>query len=154
AAALATAGDREAAQWVIRQGGRVMVNGGEPIDDIAKLPPGDIRVTGVDLFGAPASPKDLEHLSGLTELRELYIYSRTYSPSSDVKAPFSDESFQYLANLKKLEKFWVSLHDLPDIDIADAGWARMKNMTQLKDLRLALTKIQKAETLAPFVNLK
>ena len=45
--------DREAAQWVIRQGGRVMINGSEPIRDIASLPPGDFRVTGVDLFGAP-----------------------------------------------------------------------------------------------------
>src|SRR5579859_7587995 len=115
----ATAADREAAQWVIRQGGRVMVNGGEPIRDIANLPPGDFRVTGVDLFGAPVAPKELEHLSGLSELRELYIYSRTYSPTSDVKAPFSDESFQFLANLKKLEKFSVSLHDLPDTDISD-----------------------------------
>ena len=116
--------DREAAQWVIRQGGRVMINSGEPIRDISKLPPSDFRVTGVDLFGAPVAPKELEHLSSLTELRELYIYSRTYSPTSDVKAPFSDESFQYLANLKKLEKFSVSLHDLPDTDISDAGWGR------------------------------
>src|SRR5258708_28682183 len=86
-ASAAPAADREAAQWVIRQGGSVMVDGGEPIRDIAKLPAGDFRVTGVDLFGAPVAPKELEHLSNLTELRELYIYSRTYSPNSDVKAP-------------------------------------------------------------------
>ena len=57
-----SAGDREAAQWAIRQGGRVMVNGGEPIGDIGKLPAGDFRVTGVDLFGAPVTPKELEDL--------------------------------------------------------------------------------------------
>ena len=43
---------------------------------------------------------------------------------------------------------------VPDTDIADAGWGRMNNLTQLKELRLALTKVQKPETLAPFVNLR
>ncbi len=42
--------DREAAEWVIRKGGHVMVNGSrQPIALLAELPAGTIRVTGVDL---------------------------------------------------------------------------------------------------------
>jgi Leucine-rich repeat (LRR) protein len=150
---LANGDERRIAQWIIRQGGQVMVNGGPPIAALADLPEDDFRITGVDLYGTPTVPKDLERLTGLTELRELYLSSKTYSPSSDKKGEFADESFQYLAKLTKLEKLHVSLHFLPHIDISDAGWRHMSGQTQLKELRLALTRITKPEVLAPFINL-
>src|SRR4051812_47237405 len=122
----AMAGEREVAEWVIRQGGMVMVNGGDPVTTLADLPPGEFHVTGVDLYGTPTVPRDYKRLTGLTELRELYVSSKTYSPSSDAKGEFADDSFQYLGSFPKLEKFHVSLHFLPHVDISDAGWARMK----------------------------
>src|SRR5687767_9126268 len=90
----AAAGDRDLAQWIIRQGGQVMLNGGKPIGALADLPDGDFQITGVDLYGTPTVPKDLERLSALTELRELYLNSKTYSPSSDKKGDFADDSLQ------------------------------------------------------------
>ena len=45
--------EREIAEWVIRQGGRVMLEsereGGKPIGDVVRLPAGEIRIIGVDL---------------------------------------------------------------------------------------------------------
>src|SRR5712671_1696788 len=58
--------DREAAEWVIRKGGRVMVNGGrQPIALLAELPPDPLRITGVDLTGTVLDPKELDHIAGL-----------------------------------------------------------------------------------------
>src|SRR4051794_806444 len=111
--------ERSIAEWIIREGGQVMVNGGAPIAALSDLPKSDFRITGVDLYGTPTVPKDLEKLSGLTEIRELYLSSKTYSPSSDKKGDSADDSFQYLAKLPKLEKLHVSLHFLPSIDITD-----------------------------------
>src|SRR5688572_12266107 len=145
--------ERDIAKWIIRQGGQVMADGGAPIASLADLPKSDFRITGVDLYGTPTVPKDLSRLTPLTELRELYLSSKTYSPSSDKKGDFADDSFQYLAKLPKLEKLHVSLHFLPHIDVSDAGWRHMSGHSQLKELRLALTKISKPESLAPFVNL-
>jgi uncharacterized protein YjbI with pentapeptide repeats len=153
AAEVVHAGERDIAQWIIRQGGKVMLDGGEPIADLMDLPDGAFRITGADLYGTPTVPKDLERLAALTELRDLFVSSKTYNPSSGTKGALADESFQYLAKLPKLERFHVSLHFLPHVDISDAGWTHMAQQTQLKDLRLALTRITKPEVLAPFVNL-
>ena len=148
------AGEREIAEWILREGGMVMVNGGEPITSLADLPAGQWHITGVDLYGTPTVPRDMKRLSELTELRQLYVSSKTYSPSSDTKGEFGDGSFEFLAKLPKLETFHVSLHFLPTIDITNDGWKHMAGHTQLKDLRLSLTTITKPEILAPFVNLE
>jgi len=149
----AGADERRTAEWIIRQGGQVMLDGGEPIGAFSNIPETDFRITGINLYGTPTTPRDMERLSGLTELRELYLSSKTYSPSSDKKGEFGEDSFQFLAKLTKLEKLHVSLHFLPTIDITDAAWRHMSGHSQLKELRLALTRITKAEVLAPFVNL-
>ena len=48
----ANAAERDAAEWVIRAGGRVMINGDRtPTAGLAALPKGDFQVTGVDLSG-------------------------------------------------------------------------------------------------------
>src|SRR5450631_3831095 len=81
AAEIAPREERDIALWIIRLGGRLMVDGiDHPIAD----------------------PKDLEPLSKLSQVRELYIPARVWSPVSDVKAPFADESFQYYTGMKKL----------------------------------------------------
>ncbi len=49
--------EREGAEWVIRKGGRVMVDGGrQPIGLLAELPAGALQVTGVDLSGTVLAP--------------------------------------------------------------------------------------------------
>src|SRR5262249_37934363 len=73
--------DREAGEWVIRKGGRVMVNGGrEPIARLSDLPAGAFRITGVDLTGTVMEPKELDHLAGLESVRELYLPGSAFTP--------------------------------------------------------------------------
>ena len=60
------AGEREIAEWILREGGMVMVNGGEPITSLADLPAGEWHITGVDLYGTPTVPRDMKRLSELT----------------------------------------------------------------------------------------
>ena len=65
----AVAPERDIAERVIRQGGRVMLNGDRrPIGDLTQLPTGERRITGVDLTGRLINPHDLEQLSGLASL--------------------------------------------------------------------------------------
>ena len=69
--------------------------GSHPIGDPFDLPSHDFRIVVVDMHGTITEPKQLEPLSKLTHVRELYVPARVWSPVSDVKAPFADESFQY-----------------------------------------------------------
>src|SRR6202043_3390097 len=92
--------ERDIAQWIIRLGGSVMVEGVDrPIADPFDLPDRDFRIVVVDMHGTITAPKDLEPLSKLSQVRELYIPARVWSPVSDVKAPFADESFQYYTGM-------------------------------------------------------
>ncbi|MBY0375046.1 MAG: hypothetical protein K2Q23_13695, partial [Bryobacteraceae bacterium] len=52
------ASDRAVAEWVIRQGGRVIVAGGtQPIADLAALPANEpLLLTAVDLYGTIIEP--------------------------------------------------------------------------------------------------
>ncbi|MGH9853384.1 MAG: hypothetical protein ACREBD_26385, partial [Blastocatellia bacterium] len=80
---MALASEREIAEWVIRQGGRVILEGDrQPIADVAQFPAGEIRITGVDLTGTLIDPKDLEKLSGLTHLKELYLPGPIWNPGA------------------------------------------------------------------------
>jgi hypothetical protein len=64
--------EREIAVWVIRQGGRVIIdNQRRPLNDLLQLPPGDFHLTGVDLTGTLIVAEDLARLSSLAQLKEL-----------------------------------------------------------------------------------
>ncbi len=147
------AADRDAAEWVIRQGGNVRIAGRAAfVRDAADLPAGDITVLAVDLMGTTIDPKDLKRLSGLSELRELLLPAASFNPGAGSKLDANDE-FASLANLHHLEKLWFSLHFLSEIHVEDKGLAHLKDLTQLRELRLAQTKVR-GPGLAPFVNLR
>src|ERR1051325_5493290 len=66
--------ERNVALWVMREGGRVRLDGAAKyISDPFKLRAGDVRLSGVDMHGTLADPKDPEPLRHLTGLRELFI---------------------------------------------------------------------------------
>jgi hypothetical protein len=94
---------------------------GAPISDPFDLPNRDFRLAMVDMPGAITEPKDLERLKKLTEIRELYIPARVWSPVSDVKALLADESFEDYQGMKKLETFDAGLTMLAWLDIDDEG---------------------------------
>ncbi|MCI0365278.1 MAG: hypothetical protein L0219_15515, partial [Phycisphaerales bacterium] len=75
--------EREAAEWVVRKGGRVMVNGQrQPIARLPELPAEPFQVTGVDLTGTVLDPKELSNLAGLTQVRELYLPGSAFTPGA------------------------------------------------------------------------
>jgi hypothetical protein len=66
-------------------------------------------------------PKQLEPLTKLKEIRELYVPANVWSPSSADQAPFADESFQFYQGMSKLEKFHAGLTPLAGLDVLDKG---------------------------------
>src|SRR5436305_976797 len=147
--------ERQVALWVLRRGGQVMVDGVErPIADPFDLPHRDFRILVVDLHGTVIEPKQLQEISKLEHVRELYVPARVWSPVSDVKAPFSDESFQYYQRMKRLETFSAGLTTLAWLDIGDEGVKRLAPLSQLKHLRLNNTTIKDPKCFEALVNLE
>src|SRR5215831_9857601 len=69
--------EREIALWILRLGGQVMIDGVDKvISDPFDLPSRDFHIVMVDMHGTLTEPKDLEPLSKLAEVRELYIPAR------------------------------------------------------------------------------
>jgi hypothetical protein len=69
--------ERDIAAGFIRLGGQVIVTGNEQHHRRSfDLPPGDFRIVVVDMHGTITEPKQLEPLSQLTHVRELYIPAR------------------------------------------------------------------------------
>ena len=147
--------ERQVALWILRRGGQVMVDGVEnPIGDPFDLPDRDFRIVMVDLHGSVIEPKQLQAINKLEHVRELYVPGRVWSPVSDVKAPFSDESFQYYQGMKQLETFSAGLTTLAWLDIGDEGVKRLAPLTQLKHLRLNNTTIKDPKDFEALVNLE
>src|SRR5690242_8299736 len=147
--------DRAVALWVLREGGRVLLDGAvEYTADPFDLPAGQIHLAGVDMHGTVVDPKELEPLSKLTDLREIFLPARVWSPVSDVKSPYSDEMFDFFKGMKKLEKFEAGLTPLAWLDLWDVGLARLAPLAHLKDVRVALSTIKNPNCLSSLVNLE
>src|SRR3954469_16068773 len=154
-AEISFAEERQVALWVLRRGGQVMVEGVErPIGDPFDLPERDFRILVVDLHGTVIEPKQLEAIKKLEHVRELYVPARVWSPVSDVKAPYSDESFQYYQGMRRLETFSAGLTTLAWLDIGDEGVKRLTLLSQLKHLRLNNTTIKDPKCFEGLVNLE
>src|ERR1044071_7596027 len=122
-ATLAGAADRDAAEWVGRKGGGVMIGGArEPLAALRDLPAGDFQVTGVDLTGTVLDPKELEHIAGLEHVRELFLPGSAFTPGSGSKLEGNTE-LKAIAGMKELERLQFSLHFLPYFNVTDAGFA-------------------------------
>src|SRR5262249_20006502 len=135
------AGDPAAADWVVRKGGRVMLNGArEPVSRLADLPRSDFQVTGVDLTGTVLDPKELEHIAGLEHVRELYLPGSAFTPGAGSKLEANAE-LKAIAGMKELERLQFSLHFLPYFNVSDAGFATFSGLTGLKELRCAQCRV-------------
>src|SRR5262245_23206567 len=148
--------EREIAEWVIRQGGRVMLEServeGKLIGDVAQLPAGELRIIGVDLVGTLIEPKDLEKRSRRTGLKELYLPGPSWNPGAGSRLD-ANEELKFLAGLKNLEKLHFSLHFLTNVNVQDKGIAYLTGLTQLKEFRCAQCRIAKL-SLAPLAKLE
>src|SRR5688572_18032208 len=80
-AEISFADERQVALWVIRRGGKVMVDGvDQPIGDPFQLPDRDFRIVVADLHGTVIEPKQLQEISKLQHVREVYVPGRVWSP--------------------------------------------------------------------------
>ena len=141
--------DREIALWVLRSGGRVLVDGAANYtSDAFDLPERAFRVVGVDMHGTVVPPIELKPLGNLTELREVLLPARVWSPTFDKKSPFADEMFDYFANSKKLEKFEAGLTTLAYLRLGEPGLERLARLTQLRDVRVCTGHHQEPEDAA------
>ncbi len=148
-----SATERETGEWVIRQGGRLMVDGNRTaLRNLSDLPQRDFRITGVDLTGTLIDPNDMERIGALTNLRELYLPGPSWNPASGSRLDANDQ-LKYLAGLKNLERLHFSLHFLSNVNVQDKGLAHLTGLTQLKEIRCAQCRISKF-SLAAFVNLE
>jgi Gluconolactonase len=148
-----TAGsERQAAEWIIGQGGRVMLDDGRrPISKLAELPSTEFRITGVDLMGTIIEPKQLEQISGLRHVKELYLPGASWTPGSGSKLDAND-ALKYLAGMKHLERLQFSLHFLPYFNVTDAAFQYISGLTQLQELRCSQCRLRKGG-LTPYTNL-
>src|SRR6266851_3198744 len=145
--------ERQVAEWIIRQGGAVAVEGRlDPIARREDLPAGDLRVRSVNLVGTLVEPTDLKRFRGLTGLRELELPGPQWNPGAGSRLD-ANEEFQALANLTGIEKITFSLHFLTNINVQDKGLADLSKLTTLQVLRLAQTQV-KGTSLAPFTRLR
>jgi hypothetical protein len=99
ASVVSAATQREVAEWAIRQGGRVTLNGGmKVIDDVLQLPSGPVEILTLDLTGTIIDPGDLKIVSGATSLRALFLPGASWTPGSDSPLDANDQ-LKYLAHL-------------------------------------------------------
>src|SRR5687768_9102621 len=98
------------AEWIIREGGRVMLNGERTaISSLSALPSADFRITGADLTGTLILPTDMEKLGALKDLRELYLPGPIWNPGAGSRLD-ANEQLKFLAGLSNLERLDFSLH--------------------------------------------
>src|SRR5512133_3260216 len=145
--------DRDAAEWVIRKHGRVMLDGSrQPVASIGDLPAGTFQVTGIDLTGTVLAPNELQNIAGLEHVRELFLPGSAFTPGAGTRLEGNAE-LKVIAGMKDLERLQFSLHFLPYFNVTDAGFATFSGLTNLKELRCAQCRISK-RGLDPFVNLE
>lgn len=149
----AAATERQTAEWAIRQGGRVLLDGSRtPINDLSQLPAGAFHITGMDLLGTQVEPKDLARIGSLSELRELDLPGPMWTPFSDSPLD-ANEELKGLAGLKQLERLYFSLTFLATYNLQDKGISLLAPLTNLRELRLAQSHVIKPD-LSPFVHLQ
>ena len=146
--------DREVAEWVIRLGGNVVTADPQPkiMADLSDLSPQDFRLHTVNLVGANINPPDLARLAELTHLKALYLPGPIFNPNAG-KHPDHNPHMRHLAKLTDLEVLQLSDHFITTIKLRDTGLEQIASLTNLRELRLALTEV-KGKSLGPFRKLR
>jgi len=145
--------EHDVADWAIRMGGRVTLEGhATEFTDPTQLPPGDIHIVGLDLTNTLIDPADLRRFTGLASLRDLYLPGPSWNPASGSRLD-ANEELKNLAGLVNLERLYFSLHFLPNVNVRDKGIAYLNRLTKLRELRLAQCRVE-APNFAPYKDLE
>lgn len=116
--------ERRAAEWVLRNNGRlrIMVDGQQrEVKMVADLPQTNFTVAMIGLGFGKINDSDLEHLEGLTQLKQLGLHD----------TPITDRGLAHLRGLTELGEL-----DLKRAKITDAGLEQLKGLTRLGQLEL------------------
>lgn len=145
--------EQAAAEFILRLGGGLRINQRGPfVRELAALPKGNFRIFAVDMVGTTMDPLDMKQLGDLQDLEELLLPGTIFNPGAGSRLD-ANEGFAGLAKLHKLKKLYFSLHFLESINVQDKGLAFLKDLTQIEEMRLTMTRV-KGPALAPFVNLR
>ena len=152
--AFADPADRKVAEWALRQGGRVALDGQqEHVRDVSHLPDGDFRLAMVSLVGTNISPPDLVELSDLKYLRELHLPQPMWTNNPKLKGN-QNPQMGHLASLTSLRRFTFSYYFREfNGRFKDEGMEQIAPLTNLVEFRVRRAAIR-GHTLGPFRNLK
>src|ERR1043165_9264335 len=143
--------DRIVAEWMLRMGGSVVLEGQHrPITDLAELPASDFRVhtlnfTGITQWGSGLED-ELRRLPPLPHLKELYVNGRLWY---DQPAPRLADTLALFASSTELEKLVLSRPVQTYIPLNDAALKSLAPLKNLKEVRIRQTRAPGLE-LAPF----
>ena len=128
--------ERDVAEWILRIGGSVIVEGNpRVITRLTDLPAGELRVRTANLVGTLMEPAELARIGRLTGLRELLLPGPSWNPGAGSNLDANQE-LKALAGLKELEKLHFSLHFLTNINVRDKGLAHLHALKGLESLYL------------------
>ncbi|HEV3216362.1 MAG TPA: hypothetical protein VGZ27_11605 [Vicinamibacterales bacterium] len=136
------AADRQWAEWMVRMGGAVVLEGQRrPISELADLPATDFRIhtlnfTGITMWAASLQD-ELRHLPPLPHLKELYINGRLWY---DQPAPRLADTIGLFAGSTELEKLVLSRPVQTYIPFNDSALDQLAPLKTLKEVRVRQTR--------------
>lgn len=121
---------REIAEWTIAKGGGVYLDdSSSQVKTKAKLPSRDFMIRRLVLNETKTSDKDLEKLSGMTDLAELSLHSTN----------ITDKGLEHLKPLQALEEL-----ELSNTRVTDKGLEHLTGLKDLKKIYLNQTAVTKS----------
>src|SRR5688500_14353493 len=136
------AADRMVAEWMLRMGGSIVLEGQrKPITDLADLPTTDFRIhalnfTGITMY-ASSLQDELRRLPALPHLKELYINGRLWY---DQPAPRVQATISLFNEATALEKLVMSKPVQTYIPFNDPALKGLTSLKNLKEVRIHQTR--------------
>jgi Leucine-rich repeat (LRR) protein len=134
--------DRIVAEWMLRRGGSVVLEGQrKPITDLADLPTTDFRLhtlnfTGITIYAASLQD-ELRRLPAIPHLKELYINGRLWY---DQPAPRVAATIALFNGAKELQKLVFSKPVQTYIPFNDPALKTLAPLKNLKEIRVHQTR--------------
>jgi hypothetical protein len=145
--------DRKVAEWVLFEGGELSLEGNPArIQDVSALPSGDFFIETLDLVGTLIEPPQLERISGLTRLRNLYLAGPMWNRNADDGKDHSAD-LRAIAGITSLERITFSYHFLDRTRFRDAGLTAINSLTNLRELSVRQANVR-GHSLSPFHKLQ
>ena len=134
--------DRMWAEWILRMGGSVVLEGQRrPVTDLSQVPTTDFRLhtlnfTGITMYAASLQD-ELRHLPPLPHLKELYLNGRLWY---DQPAPRLADTIGLFSSSTELEKLVLSRPVQTYIPMNDAALKQLAPLKNLKEIRIRQTR--------------